>query len=78
MTTRNEAARICQSGASNPRPMIQALANAINDCYAEGVAPNEDPAVFLILHQLCWALTGSTPGSQQHWEDAMKAVGGQP
>ena len=80
MTTpkRNANAITAQSGASNPRPIAQALVDAIGECYVEGVAPNKDPAVFLILHQLAWVLTGHDLGSHrdlaERYVKAMYAV----
>lgn len=80
MTTpkRHTNAITAQSGASNPRPIAQALVDAIGECYVEGVAPNKDPAVFLILHQLAFVLTGhdfvGTTAMINRYEDAVAAV----
>lgn len=57
MTQRFKDAQTAQNGACNPRPIANALVNAIDECRAEGVDPTEDPAVFLILHQLAYVLT---------------------
>lgn len=58
MNKRNEFAKIAQSGATNQRRVAMALVEAIGECRAEGVSEDEDPAVFLILHQLAHLLTG--------------------
>jgi len=55
---RNKTAYRIQQGASNPRPIANELLKAIDECRAEGKNEREDPAVFLILHQLCFVLTG--------------------
>lgn len=57
MSERNHNALTAQNGACNPRPIVKALADAINDCYAESTSPTTDPAVFLLLHQLTYLLT---------------------
>lgn len=54
---RNKMADICQGGASNERRVAMALVEAIDECRAENTDPREDPAVFLILHQLAHLLT---------------------
>jgi hypothetical protein len=79
MTNRFENARIIQGGACNPGPIVNALADAIRDCYDENIMPADDPAVFLILHQLTFVLTGqdfacSGPAIANRWTDATKAV----
>lgn len=79
MSQRREFARICQDGASNRRRVARALYEAIEECQAEGVDPDDDPSVFLILHQLSFLLTGhdmavSDPRLSQRWDDAMRAV----
>lgn len=56
MAQRFKDAQTAQNGACNPRPIAAALINAIGECYTEGVAPYEDCAVFLILHQLVFIL----------------------
>lgn len=57
MTQRFKDAQPAQAGACNPRPIANALVNAIDECRAEGISPAEDPAVFLILHQITYLLT---------------------
>lgn len=78
MTQRFKDAQTAQNGACNPRPIANALVNAIDECRAEGVDPTEDPAVFLILHQLAWILTGHdfsiNDRQGARWEEAHKAV----
>lgn len=59
MSERIKSALICQAGACNPRPIAKALLDAIDECRAEGVEEANDPAVFLILHQLVWVLAGN-------------------
>lgn len=58
MNKRNAMAVICQEGASNRRRVSRALHEAVEECAAEGVDADADPAVFLILHQLTFLLTG--------------------
>lgn len=58
MNKRNEYAAICQGGASNARRVASCLVEAIDECWAENVDPKQDPAVFLITHQLVWLITG--------------------
>lgn len=60
MSKRFKDAATAQSGACNPIPIASALVNAIDECRAEGVEPREDPAVFLILHQIVFILTGDS------------------
>lgn len=59
MRTRQENAIAAQQGAVNPRPICAALQEAIGECYTEGIAPSEDAAVYMLLHQLVFILTGS-------------------
>lgn len=73
MSSRFKNALFIQEGACNPRPISNELTKAINECYTEGVAPSEDGAVFLILHQLSFILCGSSPGTHEQWERAMAA-----
>lgn len=66
-----------QQGASNPRPIVTELSKAISDCYTDGIAPNEDDAVFLLLHQLTFVLTGydiAIPYLHERWQKAMRAA----
>lgn len=76
--TRNEAARLVQAGASNPRAVAQALVNAIDECRAEGGNERDDHAVFLILHQLAFILTGHDvacePGLSDRYSKAYDAI----
>ena len=58
MSKRFQNALTAQNGACNPRAIAQGLVDAIDECRAENVEPGEDPAVFLILHQLTFVLTG--------------------
>lgn len=55
---RNANALICQDGASNERRVASCLVEAIDECRAAGLNPRQDPACFLILHQLAHLLTG--------------------
>lgn len=71
MSRRNQNALIAQSGASNPRPIAQALVDAIGECYTEGVPPARDPAVALILHQLAHVLGQSLNMCQNDWQGYM-------
>ena len=52
MNKRTESARICHNGASNPRRVAMALVEAIDECRAEGVMPDSDDAVNIIMEQL--------------------------
>ena len=52
MNKRTESARICHNGASNPRRVAMALVEAIDECLAEGVMPDSDDAVLIIMEQL--------------------------
>lgn len=79
MNQRQEFARICQEGASNRRRVSRALLEAIEECQAEGADPDKDPAVFLILHQLAFLLTGhdmavGDPRLSRRWDDSTRAV----
>ena len=56
MSKRNALAKLIQEGASNPIPISRALNEAIAECREEKVSPSEDPAVFMILHQLAYIL----------------------
>lgn len=58
MSTRNRNAATCQGGASNARRVTLCLLEAIDDCRLEQKSEREDAAVFLILHQLAFILTG--------------------
>lgn len=81
MNTRNQMAVTCQGGASNRRRVSRALHEAVEECnlsvpYAN---PDDDPAVFLILHQLTYLLTGhdialGNDVLQKRYDDSMKAV----
>lgn len=57
MNKRNSNARGIQNGASNPHAIARVLVEALDECRADNVQPADDPAVFLILHQLTWVLT---------------------
>lgn len=74
MNKRNEHARICQGGASNQRLIAGCLVEAIDECRAEGVSMKADPAVYLILHQLVYVLTGSDIAGHDRYTAAMSAV----
>lgn len=75
MSQRFRDAQTAQNGACNPRPIANALVDAIGECYVEGISPAEDAAVFLILHQLAHVLVGTTDLSDQcWWECAMDAL----
>jgi hypothetical protein len=78
MSKRFLNAHTAQSGACNPRPISQALRDAIFDCYECGVPPENDPAVFLILHQLVYILTGHdfsfNAAMSTRWDQATKEV----
>jgi hypothetical protein len=58
MSQRHRDAQVCQDGASNRRRISRALHEAIEECANEGVDADKDGAVFLILHQLAYLLTG--------------------
>lgn len=72
---RDEAARICQDGASNERRVAMALVEAIDECRAENVDPKTDPACYLILHQLNWLMLGRDTANADEWLKATKAIG---
>lgn len=76
MRKRFKDAHTAQAGACNPRPIANALVNAIDECRAEGVDPTEDLAVFLILHQLVYVLawTDIAVGAGMRYIEAMNAV----
>jgi hypothetical protein len=71
MSKRKQHALIAQSGASNPRPLAQALVDAINESFKDGVVPENDPAVVLILHQLAHVLGQSLNMCQNDWQAYM-------
>ena len=81
MNTRNAMAATCQGGASNRRRVSRALHEAIEECANSTpyVDPDSDPAVFLILHQLTFLLTGhdmalGNERLQKRYDEAMTAV----
>lgn len=81
MTTRKDMAVTCQGGASNRRRVARALHEAIEECANSQpyVDPDSDPAVFLILHQLVFLLTGDdiaigNPRLQARYDAAMAEV----
>ena len=74
MNKRNEYARIIQGGASNQRKIAACLVEAIDECRAEGVRMEADPAVYLILHQLVYILTGTDIADMDRYVAAMSAV----
>ena len=55
---RIKAAQTCQAGACNPIPISKALHDAILEVHQEQGDPAKDAAVYLILHQLTYLLTG--------------------
>lgn len=55
---RFETALQIQEGASNRRLVSRKLHEAIVEVSDAGGDPDSDPAVFLILHQLAFLLTG--------------------
>lgn len=78
MSNRYKNAVQIQQGACNPRPITKALLDAIDDARQEGKSEHNDPAVFLILHQLVWVLTGhdvdiAMDEGGQKYSDAMDA-----
>lgn len=77
MSNRFKVALICQEGASNQRLIAAKLVEAIDEVRAEAGDIQTDPAVFLILHQLTWVLTGHdiTLGATmgQRWKAATDA-----
>ena len=75
MTKRIEHARIAQSGASNPRRLATCLVEAIDECRTENIDPAQDAAVFMVLHQLGWLLTGHDIGTGDRWLKASKEIG---
>jgi hypothetical protein len=66
---RNANALICQAGASNERRVASCLVEAIDECRAANVDPRQDHAVFLILHQLAYLLTGKDLATTGHTFD---------
>lgn len=74
MSQRNKDALTCQGGASNERRVAAALVSAIDECRADCKDPREDPAVFLILHQLTFLLTGQDTGPGSRWLECMNKV----
>lgn len=79
MSERKKMAEICQSGASNRRRVSRALHEAIEECNVEGVSTEDDPFVFLILHQLVFLLTGDdiAVGNERlskRWDEANKEM----
>jgi hypothetical protein len=62
-------AHMIQQGASNPVPVARALSEAISEARERNEDPAQDPAVFLILHQLTWILTGHDIAATTHTND---------
>lgn len=58
MSIRNKNAVIIQGGASNRRLIARKLCEALDEVDSEAGDVDEDPAVFLILHQLVYLLAG--------------------
>ena len=56
MDKRNANARGIQNGACNPHAISRVLVEALDECRALYLNPADDPAVFLILHQLVFLL----------------------
>lgn len=78
MTTRFQTAHaIWHGGASNPRAVARELVKAIDEACEEGdsSAAANDPAVHMIMDQLCW-LVGlpMISSSVSDWGLTMKAV----
>lgn len=78
MSNRFKTAQIIQSGASNQRLIAAKLLEAIDEVRNENGDIQSDPAVFLILHQLAWVLTGHdfSIGNRmgERWSEATKAI----
>lgn len=72
---RTEAAKICQGGASNPIPISKALHDAILEVRKEGGNEATDAAVYLILHQLAYILTGVDIAEPSRYCRASEEVG---
>lgn len=78
MATRFKNALIVQGGASNRRKVAAVLLEAIDEVRAENGSTEEDPAIFLILHQLTFLLSGhdiacAADYLNGRWEKATRA-----
>lgn len=79
MAKRQEYAKIAQEGASNALRLSTALTGALQECIDEKIDYSEDPAVFLILHQLVWVLTQydmccGFDEMSKRWNEAYKLI----
>ena len=75
MSKRHRDAILIQEGAVNPSGIALALVDACREVREEGGSVREDPACFLITHQLASLygielLDGTT---MKRWDEAMKA-----
>ena len=59
MSKRFQNALQAQEGASNQRLLARILGEAIEDVSKERGFISDDPAVYLITHQLVWVLYGT-------------------
>lgn len=71
---RIKSAQTCQAGACNPVPISKALHDAIMEVHKEGGDPTKDAAVYLILHQLTFLLTG-VDFADHRYSQAMQEIG---
>jgi hypothetical protein len=67
----NNANAIWNGGASNPRAVARALVEAIDDATTEGRGSDgaADPAVQMILDQLCFLCGLPQPSMAMAWDD---------
>lgn len=65
-----DALDIQNFGACNPAGISKTLHDACCECLHEGVSQREDPAVYLIVHQLAHLV--GLPTSEDHWNWAAR------
>ena len=71
------AHEIWNNGASNPRAVARALVEAIDEACVNGSAHANDPAVHLILDQLCFLCGMPQPSLDigiEAWHEELKFV----
>jgi len=77
MSKRNENAIIISDGASNPRAILRAMLQAENEITAEGNTSTHmyltDPALKLMVHQLCFLMNIPTSEDLLEWEEWRRA-----
>ena len=66
------AAEGIQGGACNISGIAHTLSSAAIAAREDGVQPDKDPAVRLIIHQL--AFLARSDDADEHWKDLMDAV----